>query len=100
MIRAFTFSEPGGHPVNEDALLAQAHPADPTCWLCLLADGQGGRAGGGRAAQLACQVALDAALRLSPSSLANPDPWPILLDQAETIALADRLGITVVALMG
>jgi hypothetical protein len=92
MIRVLTFSEPGGHSVNEDAFIAQAHPWDrePRCWICLLADGQGGRAGGARAAQLACQVGLEAALRLSPFSLANPSPWPDLLQQADQAVAADR----------
>lgn len=93
MIRVLTFSEPGGHLANEDAFAVQAHPADPGCWLCLLADGQGGRAGGARAAQLACQVGLDAALRLSPQSLASPS-WPGLLAQADRASAGSAAGFT------
>jgi hypothetical protein len=44
MVAVFSFTEVGGHLVNEDAFLVQPHPQDPACWLLLLADGQGGRA--------------------------------------------------------
>ena len=40
-------SEPGGHATNEDAFEVMQHPADPSCWIGALADGQGGQAGGG-----------------------------------------------------
>ena len=91
MIRVLTFSEPGGHPANEDSFAARSHPADPGAWLCFLADGQGGRAGGARAAQLACQVALDAAVGLALSALANPAAWPALLEHADCAVAADRV---------
>jgi serine/threonine protein phosphatase PrpC len=55
MIRTLSFSAAGGHPVNEDAFVLRPLP-NGTGWLVALADGQGGRAGGARAAQLACQV--------------------------------------------
>ena len=57
MIRTYSFTEAGGHAVNEDAF--ELHPliGEVTGWLVVLADGQGGRAGGARAAQLACQTA-------------------------------------------
>jgi len=58
----------------------RAHPGRP-------GPHQGGRAGGARAAQLACQVGLDAALRLSPQSLASPS-WPGLLAQADRAVVA------------
>jgi serine/threonine protein phosphatase PrpC len=48
MVSVITFSEAGGHPVNEDAFAVERHPADSECWLCFVADGQGGRAGGAR----------------------------------------------------
>ena len=56
MIRAYSFSAAGGHPVNEDAFVLQPLP-NGAGWFVALADGQGGRAGGARAAQVACQAA-------------------------------------------
>src|ERR1700678_1002282 len=56
MILLFSYSEKGDHAVNEDVFDVRRHPADPDCWLCFVADGQGGRAGGERAAGLACQA--------------------------------------------
>ncbi len=38
MIRVLSFSEAGGHAVNEDAFLVEPHPADGACWLGCLAD--------------------------------------------------------------
>src|SRR5262245_13035245 len=59
MIRCFTCSEPGGHPVNEDAFIAQPIPGDPAGWVVCVADGQGGRSGGARASRLACDTTAD-----------------------------------------
>ena len=56
MIRAYSFSAAGGHPVNEDAFVLRPLWHDPDCWLVCVADGQGGRAGGASAAQLACRT--------------------------------------------
>ena len=89
MLRVTSVSEAGGHVVNEDAFVARAHPSDPDCWLCLLADGQGGRAGGVEAAQLACRAAEEAALRLAPKILEKPAAWPTVLVQADLAVLAD-----------
>ncbi|MBY0230242.1 MAG: serine/threonine-protein phosphatase [Gemmataceae bacterium] len=61
-----TFTEAGGHPVNEDAFGVRAHPDDPGHLLVALADGQGGRAGGARASSVACR-----------SALAITAAWPI-----------------------
>ncbi len=55
MIRTYSFSAVGGHAVNEDAFLVRELP-NAGGWLVALADGQGGRAGGVKAAQLACQI--------------------------------------------
>lgn len=53
MIRTHSFTSAGGHPVNEDAFVLRPFEGG---WLAALADGQGGRSGGRRAAQLACEV--------------------------------------------
>jgi serine/threonine protein phosphatase PrpC len=57
--------------------------------LCVLADGQGGRAGGARAAQLACRTAAEAALRLSPEHLADAVVWTDVLQQADHAVAKD-----------
>ncbi len=57
MIRTYSVTEAGGHVVNEDAFLLRPVAGEADGWLVALADGQGGRAGGARAAQLACQIA-------------------------------------------
>jgi hypothetical protein len=89
MLAVHSFSEPGGHRHNEDALRVQAHLLDPDCWLCFVADGQGGQAGGGPAAQVACQSALDAALACQPEALTHPSAWPPILRQADAAVAAD-----------
>jgi serine/threonine protein phosphatase PrpC len=95
MVRVVSFTEAGGRPHNEDAFEVHAHPDDPDCLVCVLADGQGGRAGGARAAQLACQVAAAAALRLSPDALTRSATWATILREAdEAVAQASDAGFT------
>jgi serine/threonine protein phosphatase PrpC len=92
MTRSFhvhSFSEAGGHPVNEDAFEVHRHPADPTGWLCVLADGQGGQPGGAPAARLACRTASAAALRLPPRRLSDSLNWIGILEEADHVVAAD-----------
>ncbi len=89
MVQVESFSEVGGHSVNEDAFGVQPHPTDPDCLLCCLADGQGGHVGGQRAAQLACQVVLDAAIRMTPRQLMGPFTWMSLLREADAKVAAE-----------
>jgi serine/threonine protein phosphatase PrpC len=63
MIRTFTFTEAGGHPVNEDAFLIEPIPDGIGGYVVAVADGQGGRARAAEAARLACRTVVDAALR-------------------------------------
>jgi hypothetical protein len=83
MVSVTTFTEAGGHTANEDAFAVERHPADADCWLCCVADGQGGRAGGMRAAQLVCQAALREALQTPRWKLAAPSAWVALLRAAD-----------------
>ena len=99
MTQVFTFSQPGGHPINEDAFACRRHPSDPDVWLCCLADGQGGRAGGGRAAELACQAAMDAAAAVAPRELSVPTAWSEILRQAD-LAVRDDAGAGFTTLVG
>ena len=82
MIRTSTFTAAGGHAVNEDAFLIREMPSGG--WLVVLADGQGGRAGGAGAAQLACQVAIEHANR------AESLDWRAALTAADAAVAADR----------
>lgn len=95
MIGVQSYSEVGGHCLNEDAFCVQAHPVNADCWLCFVADGQGGRAGGGLAAQLACQSALANALGRRPAELIEPSTWRDILRQADaTVADDPTAGFT------
>jgi hypothetical protein len=81
MIRAFSFSELGGHPVNEDAFLVRRYPDEPEGLIVCVADGQGGRAGGARAARLACDAMV--------SDIGSGNDWPDILSQADLAVAAD-----------
>lgn len=89
MLQVLTFSEAGGHPVNEDASAVRPHPADLDCWIVCLADGQGGRAGGARAAQLACETAATLASSRTPDELADAFTWQSLLAEVDTAVAGD-----------
>lgn len=87
MVRTFTFSAAGGHPANEDAF---ALVPTVSGYRVALADGQGGRAGGARAAQLACRVALEPAAS-----------WEDALVRADAAVSADPLaGFTTLVALG
>lgn len=83
MIEVFTFSEAGGHVENEDA--HEILPLDPVegLYLCAIADGQGGRAGGGPAARLACRASLEIARSLPLAQLLTPRCWIDILKHAD-----------------
>src|SRR4051794_10771466 len=91
MVGVQSCSEVGSHRLNEDAFWVQAHPLAPDCWLCFVADGQGGQAGGGPAARLACQAALGAALGCRPEGLIDPPTWSGILRQADAAVAADSV---------
>jgi len=71
----YTFTEAGDGHANEDAIAHRLHPATDNFALCALADGQGGRSGGGIAAQAAVLLALDAACAVKPEALLSPLRW-------------------------
>jgi hypothetical protein len=79
MIRVATHSEVGGHAHNEDAFLIRPHPGDPQSYLCAVADGQGGQAGGGPAARRACETFLDVASRATLPELMTLRAWDDIL---------------------
>jgi hypothetical protein len=95
MITVHSFSEAGGHLLNEDAFLVRPHPSHPDGWLVGLADGQGGRAGGAKAAQLACRTVLDVAAALPLRQLADQAAWPGVLRRAdEAVSANPEAGFT------
>ena len=75
MFDVITFTEAGGHVTNEDFFAVQQHPMNSEYSICAVADGQGGRAGGGEAARLACRVAIDRAVSQAPRRLLRPTVW-------------------------
>lgn len=89
MVTVATFSEAGGHLHNEDAFVVRQHPLDPDLWLCFVADGQGGQTGGGPAARLACETALDATTAYPPERLSDPATWPGILRAADEAVSSD-----------
>lgn len=89
MIQVFHFSEAGGHLENEDAWAIQPHPQDPNCLLAVVADGQGGRAGGLSAARLACVTFIESASRVPLSRLQMAVTWSYLLHTVDERVCAD-----------
>jgi hypothetical protein len=90
MIRVTHWSEPGGHPDNQDAFGVGSHPLDAQWQLCVVADGQGGQPGGAEAAQLACRTFLAEAGRLPTKKLLRSSTWLTLLRQVDEAVAGDR----------
>lgn len=83
-IHILTHTERGGaHRENEDAVLFRSHPADPSVWLCALADGQGGQSGGREAAELAVYTVLITGESFTPNQLRDPVAWQGILAAAD-----------------
>jgi serine/threonine protein phosphatase PrpC len=89
MIRVHNHSEVGGHAANEDSFAVQSHPQDADCWLCFVADGQGGQRGGGPAARLACETGIAEAAKLSPFKLRDPYTWSEILRRCDQAVQRD-----------
>jgi serine/threonine protein phosphatase PrpC len=89
MVQPLSFSEAGGHPINEDAFVLLSLPDEPEGWLICLADGQGGRAGGREAAQLACRTVSEEMARRSNRDLGKPRTWVELLGLADQAVATD-----------
>src|SRR5262249_44124751 len=89
MYQLFTFSEAGGHPVNEDAFEALPPPAAPDCPLCAPAAGPRGQPGGRPPSRLACRAAVEAASQVSPSKFPGLAAWLAVLRAADAAVCAD-----------
>ena len=95
MVSVHSFSEVGGHLHNEDAFAVQSHPSNGELIFCCVADGQGGRSGGGRAARLACRIATELVVNLSPARLMDPLTWTDVLRRIdEAVEADDAAGFT------
>ena len=93
-IHHWVHSEPGDGHVNEDVALVRLHPQealaqDASSLLCVLADGQGGRAGGADAARIASGASLDAASTFPPIALLEEAAWYPILSAADEAACED-----------
>jgi serine/threonine protein phosphatase PrpC len=98
---AFTVSEAGHAHGNEDALEVREHPAAAGTWLCALADGQGGRAGGATASHLAVTSALNAAFEYSPAQLLKQNLWTDIIRAAdEKVCNCNDAGYTTLICLG
>jgi hypothetical protein len=82
-------SRQGDHRANEDAYLVRTHPGRADGLLVAVADGQGGRAGGGPAARRACEASVAAAVEVPFEELLKPGTWPGLLRRADDAVAAD-----------
>lgn len=98
-MKVLTHTEAGGKPANEDYLLARPHPLDPAACLCFLADGQGGRAHGARAAQTAVETAFALASAEAVERLRRLALWETLLRAADRAAAASGGFTTLVGLL-
>jgi serine/threonine protein phosphatase PrpC len=101
MVSVQSFSAAGGNRPNEDAFALRPHPLDSDLWLCFVADGQGGRSGGGRAARLACETGVGAATGFAPERLGEPAVRSSILRSADEAVRADpAAGFTTVVGLG
>lgn len=70
-----THSEAGYNHRNEDSIEVLLHPKDSGTLICLLADGQGGQAGGGEAARLATSKCVELAGGYPVKALLKSESW-------------------------
>lgn len=86
----FLHTEAGDNHKNEDVIVVHPHPDDENMLLCVLADGQGGQSGGGRAAQLAAEQCLQEASRFPPRALLDAIAWEEIFTATDAAVLGDR----------
>jgi hypothetical protein len=101
MIEVFHFSEAADPPRNEDRLDFRPLPDGQEGYVCALADGQGGQAGGARAASLACEICVAETLKLPVLKLFVPGAWEEILHKADIAVSKDRgAGLTTLLAFG
>ena len=89
MLSVRTFTEAGGHAVNEDSFSGRPHPDDERSLMVALADGMGGQAGGGRASELAVRAALENAGEM-PLESVMACGWIDVMRRADAAVSADK----------
>ncbi|MBX7220422.1 MAG: protein phosphatase 2C domain-containing protein [Blastocatellia bacterium] len=100
-MKFLTLSEAGFEQPNEDAVVLQRHPLHPDVVLCALADGQGGQPGGGVAARLAVEKAVEKALSFPVTSLTHPVVWMQILTEADdAVCEHQEAGFSTLAVFG
>ena len=88
-IQWLVHSEAGDGHTNEDVVEIRPHPVDSGFFLCALADGQGGQAGGAKAAQVAVEESLQAASSFSVAELCEAAPWYAIAGAADEAVCKD-----------
>jgi serine/threonine protein phosphatase PrpC len=83
------FTEGSAGHDNEDVVLVRELPDHPSCWIGAIADGQGGRFGGAKAAQIACESIVNAACELPFQRLTSPGIWWDFFRTADSSVCAD-----------
>src|SRR3569623_308 len=89
-MNAWSYTEAGGHPQNEDSVAVTHHPEDATAILCFVADGQGGQPGGSLASELACRTAVEIAKRIPATGISHRRSWVELLNDVDESVRADE----------
>lgn len=80
---------------NQDFISAKCHPQDAGIWICVLADGAGGQAGGALAAKIAVESCEKAILNLNLRDLWEKSAWRAILESADVAVEAENeAGIT------
>jgi PPM family protein phosphatase len=88
-------TEPGGHEENQDYLEVRAVAGSSGCYVCAVADGQGGQVGAAHAAATACKNCLDMAASFRTDQLLAPSTWGDILQSADkAVAATDEAGYT------
>ncbi len=73
MLHIQSYAEKSGdHDASQDAFEVVVHARDEGYTVCVLADGQGGRAGGECAAQLACATVIKSRVKSKLKSCSIP----------------------------
>jgi serine/threonine protein phosphatase PrpC len=90
-------SEAGGKNESEDFVFTRRHPGAVDTYICVLADGQGGRANGAAAAKTACESVWQIASQHPQNTLFSGDAWLEILRKVDQQVVETGGYTTVVA---
>ena len=88
-IHYLVHSEAGESHANEDTVSVRPHSDAENVLLCCLADGQGGQAGGARAAQVALEESLRVMSSLAVPELLQAESWYSIVSAADEAVSED-----------